>query len=208
MFKTDSLFGVVWIIFSIFTGVMSVAKLLDDFVYWKGFMEQLLLIYTSAFYWIPWSLFNIFNIDLPKYVSDYYAVGFLFSLSMFELFRIRAAREERKEIVSLYNKVKVDVEKQFLFKDDEEIDRVAKRRFRQNFSEQFPATNGSTIIKLTSVPIIALLWPLFLFALLPKSDGEGEYFGIMIFYKYLFLYIFILGSIMLSFDVSDYKGTA
>jgi len=65
-FEGNSPLKVAWISFSIFTGVMSMATIAQSIVIWKGFMENLLILYTSLFYWLPEVFFYLFGLNMPQ----------------------------------------------------------------------------------------------------------------------------------------------
>ena len=202
--KTGSLFGIVWFLFSIFTGVMSLAKFVENFVYWKGFMEYLLVLYTNMFYWVPNIIFDFFNIKLPDFFTEYYAIGFLFSLSLFELFRIRAVYTEENKMKEMYFDLTLHVKSTNPLVSSEEIIELTDLEFKKRASGEFLFSNWGSMVKFMYVPIIAVFWPLSLFGLLSQNENEDQYFGLLIFYRYILLYTFILGSIVITFDVSDY----
>ena len=205
-YRIQSPLQFLWTIFSLLTGAISIAVIFDRVVDWKGFMEQLIIIYASMFYWIPDFLFITLNIKVPNWFDEYYAVGFIYSLAIFEIIHKRALITEAKKILRSEKELFELMRYENPNKPDPEVDYLAYEYFRKNRVSLYPFTYGKIGIRMIALPFISVLWPGFIFLLLSQDD-EKKYFALFNFYMSLLSYICLLLMVVCFFDVVDLKGT-
>jgi len=87
--KNHNPLAVIWNIFSIITGLLSLASIADTLTQWKSFFLKVISLYRSIFHPLFEYLFSWVWFPIPTYIYDYLIIGFLIATTYVRALKVR-----------------------------------------------------------------------------------------------------------------------
>ena len=79
--KKKSPLKILWNIFSVSTGILSLSSITENFVKWKGYIDQIINSYRSVIHPIFEFLFSWIPLTIPPIIYDYLVLGMIVAIS-------------------------------------------------------------------------------------------------------------------------------